>query len=47
MCISKQNKRDAIDCNLILKLRTQTPKMEAFKKKESFPPSIFMQFNFP
>lgn len=47
MYISKRNKRGTIVCNLILKLRTQTPKLEDFKKKESFSLSIFMQFNFP
>lgn len=32
MWISKRNKRGATDGDLILKLRTQTPKLEDFKK---------------
>lgn len=47
MCIPKQNKGGAIDWDLILKRRAQTPKLEDLKKKESFSTSIFMQFDFP
>lgn len=46
MCISKQNKRGASESDLSLKVRTQTPKLEDFKNKESFFPPIFMIFNF-